>query len=378
MSMNKNDKDVHDQENNEIKKEHTFWQTQPVEVGDDNCVIEKKCEIVEKSIVLPKYFKFSTLDVKNELHAVYEFLKENYVEDGHSKFRLLYSKEHLLWQLLSPGFKNEYAVTIKYKNIIKGLIFATEKNIKINGKEQKMAIVNFLCLDKQLRNKRLSPVMISEIRRRINYNNIISAIFTAGQDLPFKLTQVKYYHYLIDIHFLNKIGFCDETFLSLKYNLSIGLNTRELKEEDFDQVKILYDRDMKNKKIYEIMDQEMFRYNFLKKKNVVYSYVKEEGGKVISFGSFYILSTTAIETNQEIPCAYLYMINGDKKYEMVKSLIELSKIEGCKMFNTTDIFFNEEELLELGFCKGDGKLNYYLFNYKASPINPNEVYYTIP
>lgn len=44
--------------------------------------------------------------------------------------------------------------------------------------------INFLCIHKKLRAKRLAPVLIKEITRRCNIRGIFQAIYTAGIFLP--------------------------------------------------------------------------------------------------------------------------------------------------------------------------------------------------
>jgi len=46
------------------------------------------------------------------------------------------------------------------------------------------AEINFLCVHKKLRSKRLTPVLIKEVTRRVNLQNIWQAIYTAGVVLP--------------------------------------------------------------------------------------------------------------------------------------------------------------------------------------------------
>jgi glycylpeptide N-tetradecanoyltransferase len=47
-----------------------------------------------------------------------------------------------------------------------------------------MVEINFLCAHKKLRSKRLAPVLIKEITRRVNLTGIFQAAYTAGVALP--------------------------------------------------------------------------------------------------------------------------------------------------------------------------------------------------
>jgi len=42
----------------------------------------------------------------------------------------------------------------------------------VQGQTVKMVEINFLCVHKKLRSKRLAPVLIKEITRRVNVNGI--------------------------------------------------------------------------------------------------------------------------------------------------------------------------------------------------------------
>lgn len=47
-----------------------------------------------------------------------------------------------------------------------------------------MVEINFLCVHKKLRSKRVAPVLIREITRRVNLTGIFQAVYTAGVVLP--------------------------------------------------------------------------------------------------------------------------------------------------------------------------------------------------
>lgn len=50
--------------------------------------------------------------------------------------------------------------------------------------KQKLVEINFLCVHKKLRAKRLAPVLIKEVTRRVNLEGIFQATYTAGVFLP--------------------------------------------------------------------------------------------------------------------------------------------------------------------------------------------------
>ena len=48
--------------------------------------------------------------------------------------------------------------------------------LNIKGTLKKMVEINFLCVHKKLRSKRLAPVLIKEITRRVNCNGIFQVM----------------------------------------------------------------------------------------------------------------------------------------------------------------------------------------------------------
>lgn len=62
-------------------------------------------------------------------------------------------------------------------------------------------------MHKKLRTKRLAPVLIREVTRRVNLAGIFQAVYTAGVRLPKPLATCRYYHRslnpkkLIDVRF---------------------------------------------------------------------------------------------------------------------------------------------------------------------------------
>ena len=64
----------------------------------------------------------------------------------------------------------------------------------VRGKRVKTVEINYLCVHKRLRTKRLAPVLIKEITRRVNLAGIFQAVYTAGVVLPKPVASCRYYH----------------------------------------------------------------------------------------------------------------------------------------------------------------------------------------
>ena len=79
--------------------------------------------------------------------------------------------------------------------------------MNINGKKITMAEINFLCVHKSLRTKRLAPVLIKEVTRRVNLCNIWQAIYTAGVVIPTPIAATTYWHRSLNPKKLIEVGF---------------------------------------------------------------------------------------------------------------------------------------------------------------------------
>lgn len=80
--------------------------------------------------------------------------------------------------------------------------------MNVRGEELKASEINFLCVHKKLRGKRLAPVLISEVTRRINKTNIWQAIYTAGTLIPKPFSNTMYYYRNLNYKKLIECGFC--------------------------------------------------------------------------------------------------------------------------------------------------------------------------
>lgn len=133
-------------------------------------------DVRDTEFPLPAGYNWANLDLRNDTEAeeLYTLLTQNYVEDDDAMFRFDYSVPFLRWSLLPPGQKPEWLLAVRggKKQRLFGFISGIPVHMSINGKKVMKAEINFLCVHKDLRAKRLAPVLIKEITRRVNLCNI--------------------------------------------------------------------------------------------------------------------------------------------------------------------------------------------------------------
>lgn len=186
-------------------KKFTFWSTQPVPKLNEEIVTNESIEpdkdiseIRKEPYTLPDGFKWDTLDLNNsiELNELYTLLNENYVEDDDAMFRFDYQPTFLKWSLQPPGWRKDWHVGVRVvkSGRLVGFISAIPSQLRCYDKILKIVEINFLCVHKKLRSKRVAPVLIREITRRVNLTGIFQAAYTAGVVLPKPVATCRYWH----------------------------------------------------------------------------------------------------------------------------------------------------------------------------------------
>ncbi|CRH04009.1 glycylpeptide N-tetradecanoyltransferase, putative [Plasmodium relictum] len=382
-----------------IKNDYKFWYTQPVpkindefnETVNEPFINDNKVEDVRKEeYKLPNGYSWYVCDIKNEndRREIFQLLSDNYVEDDDNIFRFNYSSEFLLWGLSSPNYVKNWHIGVKYDvaNKLIGFISAIPIDICINKKIVKMAEVNFLCVHKNLRSKRLAPVLIKEITRRINLENIWQAIYTAGVYLPKPLSDARYFHRSINVKKLIEIGFSS---LNPRLTMSRAIklykiddtlnikNLRKMKKKDIDGLHKLLNNYLEQFKLHAVFSKEDIAHWFLPIDNVIYTYVNEENGEIKDLISFYSLPSQVLgnEKYNILNAAYSFynIATTTSIKNLMQDAIYLAKKNSFDVFNALEIMHNKSFFEDLKFGEGDGSLKYYLYNWKCASFNPSNV-----
>lgn len=336
MSQGKNAKDM---------ASYKFWSTQPVPKFDEDSSaanvakkeVKKEGPIKEVDISkVPKEpsplvegFEWCEVDLEDaaELDEVQDLLCNHYVEDDDAMFRFNYLKETLAWALKAPGWRKIWHVGVRASKSRKLVAFIAGIPVRlrvrggiINGTE-----INFLCIHKKLRAKRLAPVLIMEITRRCNLEGIFQAIYTAGVVLPKPVASCRYFHRALDWEKLYKVGFSylpngsTKQRQIIKYKLPerpLTPGLRLMEKKDIDAVHSLLNRYLERVAMAQEFSKEETEHWLIDKetdpkspKRVVWTYVIEDSSKkVTDFFSFYSLESSVIHGQEKsiIKAAYMF------------------------------------------------------------------------
>jgi len=297
---------------------------------------------------------------------VYEFLRDNYVEDPDGLFRFDYSIDLLKWVLMPPGWNKNWFVCLKHN----GNLVAFVTGVPYNVKGEKIVVINFLCVHKLYREKGIAPILIKEITKRVELCGIQKALYTAGKIMPNIIATANYYHRSLNTQKLIEAKF---TFKhpKLTYKGTIkyydlpkvtSTNLQPLQIRDVPKACALVNSYLKTYELHVQFTEDEFVHWFLTK-DCVYSYFNG-----VDFISFYCLMLSVSNNNKHKFIKAAYSFYNVASIAAMNDALIIAKNLNFDVFNMLDIMDNSKYINALKFNPGDGRLNYYFHN---SPNSQN-------
>ncbi|CCW70511.1 unnamed protein product [Phytomonas sp. Hart1] len=394
---------------------HQFWNQQPVPQSPDDTHTTGPMdrpktvdEIPTEPYPIASTFEWWVPNPQDpqELQAVYELLRDNYVEDEDSMFRFNYSKEFLNWALTPPGYVLDWLVGVRRKHDKKLLAFisgvpitvkmgvptslhettiqkaeADGTAVELYEKPRRICEINFLCVHKQLREKHLTPILIKEITRRVNRMDIWQAIYTTGVTLPTPFSSSQYYHRSLNPEKLVAIKFSgigpqyqrfQNPMAVLKRLLQLPAeprtkHLREMQPSDVPQVAKLLQANLDRFDVAPVFNEEEVLHYLTPRDDIVFTYVICHNGEVTDFFSFYSLPSTIIGNSKynllRIAYIFYYVATTVPLQQLILDLLIIAKKKEYDVCNMVDILDNRSFAEQLKFSQGDGQLHYYFYNW---------------
>jgi glycylpeptide N-tetradecanoyltransferase len=390
------------------RKEHRFWSTQPVPKIEDEAaaavevaakpahgpIDEPKtpAQVRQEPYNMPPGFQWCELDLTaaEEAQEVYDLLTRNYVEDDDSAFRFDYSVDFLQWALTPPGFHKDWHVGVRNQKTGKLMAFISGIPVKTRAytNTMDMAEINFLCVHKKLRAKRLAPVLIKEITRRVNLRDIWQAVYTAGVVLPMPVSQCRYFHRSLNPKKLIEVGFSPlpprmtlaQTVKMLKVPAQPSTRGfRAMERSDVPQVAALLIEYLNKFDLVPELDEHEIAHWLVPRVGVISAFVVEdpETHKITDLCSFYHLPSTIIGNDKykTLNAAYSYynVATSVSLTALMHDALVMAKQEKFDVFNALNLMDNQEFLQELKFGPGSGELQYYLYNWRCPRMASDRV-----
>ncbi|KAL0041757.1 hypothetical protein WJX79_003570 [Trebouxia sp. C0005] len=386
-----------------IKEQYDFWETQPVaQFNEDPSTLPQEDgaidapktvqEVRQEPYPLPNSFYWCQCDINNNdvVKEIYDLLMLNYVEDDDAMFRFKYTHNFLQWALQPPGYRPEWHIGVRVNgnNKLVGFITAVPATVCIRGNAKGMVEINFLCVHKKLRSKRLTPLLIKEITRRVNLTDIWQAAYTAGAVLPKPVSTTQYWHRSLNPKKLISVGFSRlQPRMTMARTIKLYKlpdmprtpGIRPLEKRDVPQVTRLLSTYLEKYSLIPIFTEEEVQHYLTPVEDVVDSYVVESaGGTITDLVSYYTLPSSIIGNDKydSLKAAFMYYTVATETplQDLMQDILILATKKDHDVFNALDIFENTKFLKDLKFGEGDGNLRYYLYNWRVvKDLKPSEV-----
>lgn len=382
----------------ETRAFHEFWREQPVipeDFTDDilDGYIDPQIPVTsppEKPSPLPAGFSFCNIDISDDkqLQEVYKFLSLNYVEDSQHKFRFCLSADLLKYALAVPGAIDDWVFGVRTKTgALAGFISGVPYTIRSKEDVQPWCSVNFLCVHSRLRAKKMAPVLIFELARRVRLHNVYRAVFT-GSDVPSKpFVSASYTHRPLNLKKMSDCGFypiSPENLNSAKKRFAlpqlVHKNIRPFCTDDIDGVMKLFN-DTSSKFKYDIqMTPELVNHMFTPRENTIYSYVIPSSSGIQAFFSFYMMDWSILDetarTLTQIRAAYVYYwatASVDLKNLVADLLNKAVNDAHADIINAIVMAGLGDALTAHKFEVGSRALQYYSYNFAVPPFENPEL-----
>ncbi|XP_040885089.1 glycylpeptide N-tetradecanoyltransferase 1-like [Toxotes jaculatrix] len=384
-------------------KRHTyhFWNTQPVPRLDDNItthgpLVEGEVSVREESYSLPQGFCWDTLDLSSPtgLKELCTLLNENYMEEDDNTIRFNFSLEYLQWALQPPNWLAQWhcGVRVNTNKKLVGFIAGVPADVRVYETQKPMVQVKFLCVHKKLRLKRMTPVLIRELTRRVNLQGLRQAVFTAGIVLPTPLSSCRYWHRPLNPRKLMEINYPG---LRQNMNLQRARKFNRLPEEtktkglrpmtkkDVVGTHSLLQTSSSKFHLSPILSLEEVDHWLLPRENVIDTYVVEaDDGTLTDVVSFYSVSSKVLNhpVHTGLRAAHLLYIacTATDLADLMEDTVVLAKSKGFDIFSALDVMDNKNFLEKLKFSVSDKILHYYLYNWMCPKMSPDKVGLVLP
>ncbi|EHB17663.1 Glycylpeptide N-tetradecanoyltransferase 2 [Heterocephalus glaber] len=326
------------------KCRYQFWDTQPVSklneiITSHSAVEPDKDSVCQEPYSLPQSFMWDTLDLSNA-------------------------------EVLKPGSCSGRKVRVPLNKRLVGFISDIPANIRIYDSVKRMVEINFLCVHKKLRWKRIAPVLIREITRRVNLEGIFQSVYTAGVVLPKPMAMCRYWHQSLNPRKLVEVKFSHlsrnmtlQRTMKLYRLLDVTKTSslRPMEPKDIKAVQELINSYLKQFHLAPVMDEEVVAHWFLPWEHIIDTFVVESSsGKLTDILSFYILPSTVMHhpTHKSLKAAYsFYNIHTEMPLlDLMNDTLIIAKLKGFDLFNALNLMENKTFLGKLKFGVGDGNL----------------------
>ena len=330
---------------------HSYWDSQPVSrkySKNGNLTRDLPKALLSKEFIIKGY------DINNNsiFTHIQKHINTQFIKNYH------YKLEYLRWSC-SEKLMHNLALLDKNNSII-GTISVKPTNLVVNYKMLNTGYVDYLAINQNYRNKRLAPVLISNLIAKNNFKTYIFKIET--KPLPFDY-MCKYRYYVYDLE--------KETF-------STTNRFDDLQLSEINDTYDYYSSKSKHYKLYQQYDLSSFKKMFYhKNKEVINTLIgKDTNGNINCFICYFI--TDFKHNGNLLKIAEIICYLSDNIVEDIKTIITRLQKSNLKYLITTNLGRNSIFIDRLHFFPGK-RAYLQMYNYGLNTIlHPSEVMFNLP
>lgn len=300
---------------------------------------------------------YELIKLTKEDHEIVAFFLNNHYFDGN----ILYDKHYYFW-LLSNIPKN-LAVGLSLNNKLIGTIFAIPMDFMLKNNHLKIANIRFLCIHKKLRNLGLSKILIKELKKNLQLSNYDDYVHLSDFS-PCKFFSEYFIHKKkikmipINIKKLKKIQFIDEN--EKDFEKIIDNPLRLARKEDIFKISHYLNCLENSNQLYRYFDPESCKRFIISKKNVIYTYIRDDGEQVTDLITFTVFKQKYGDKIL-LKTAKLHLFNNSsmETEELLICLANKLYYKGIDQITYSDNIFDDTNIINFNIFDTETEINYF-------------------
>lgn len=367
---------------------HKFWVTQPVSQRRRDQrrpgFINNSFPLVPHPIQLPDSYHWSEL-TESSTEELTTFINEHYVEDAGHRFRFRYTSSVVQALCFSPG---GVCLGVRYPSPagrLCAVIVGVPHRIYL-GECYQTFFIDFLTVHKQLRGRRLTPVLIRELARRIANNGHTLAYYNLMITPTVPVVEMKFYHYPLHLERLVGAGYWTRPTPGISL-ASLARLYDQLPPPTVDWQRLTTPNTALASRLSTWAKHERHQWSRVITTDDIARWLAADYRLYHSpLGDlgYYILENVSLEDSSVVlrEVFVLYVVPASDLTQvstLLQELLILAKAEHADVvIATAQSVVRAELLTELRFKCGDETTYWFLWNYHHRHTDPGEVFLPVP
>lgn len=365
-----------------------FWSHQPVH----GTVADLSAANPSEPIRLPTGFEWVAFskDDDADMARVSAFLNAHYGTSEDGKFSSETDPSFVSWSFRREDQPGDWIVGVRVveTDAIVAAVCAWPWKIRVDEEEHASAQIGFLCVHPILRNKRLAPVLIREITRRVVARGCVRAVYTGHDDLPGRVTTMRKHVRVLRADPLVQSGFWPlrppmtpprlQRLNKLPDRATIG-DMVEPAETDVDAIVRFLNERWSAYRVAPVATHAWVRHVFARADSPIRCRIRKGAdGTVTDLWSYYPKRTKVTDPNSPVRAFdgaegfYAFATSVDP-VDLFRDAMTCAKAEGCALWVDTDAMHSKGVRDALRMEPNPTTLHLFLYNWGAfEPVGPEQ------